>query len=583
MNSISRKRLWTGGLCAASVLAVTTGVTVAAPGPERAAATQPEIRLMAAAPSVELTRYEGEPGEPPGISIDELGAFLTVRGAPLEFRAQRTPDYQRPITVRQIIRTGGKVTVKTLPQGLVKNFLGLPDFTETTFTDAKGRVVASQKAPFCPNNASARVEPGGEPERTYPDGCPSDPFTLGSVWGVHRGWATDAVDSEHISRLDLPVGTYTAKISVTKRYRDLLAVADRPLKVKVTVLPPEEGEPPAARHTRHGADHTGHGADHSGHGAMARGDGHGPDAAAPGAALDHLAGDSDSVYRAELPSVPHALRTTGRALPTSPGDGPGYSDGSRFAPPLKPAAKRPTGPAVRSAAGLKPDLRAVPAWDIAIQTAQDGHPEGQDHLGFASTTWNAGPGRMLVDGFRTPGKEGLMDAYQYFYDARGKQAGYARTGTMEWDPRPSHDHWHFTDYAAYRLLKADKKEVVRSDKEAFCLMNNAPVDYTVKNANMRPEDAMTSTCGLGEPDALAVRQSIEPGSGDTYTKETAGQSFDITTVPNGTYWIQVVANPNKALHETSLRNNTSFRKVVLGGTPGKRTVKVPPHGLVNAG
>jgi hypothetical protein len=34
-------------------------------------------------------------------------------------------------------------------------------------------------------------------------------------------------------------------------------------------------------------------------------------------------------------------------------------------------------------------------------------------------------------------------------------------------------------------------------------------------------------------------------------------------VPNGTYWIQVVANPANRLYECSRSNNTSLRQVVL--------------------
>ena len=59
-----------------------------------------------------------------------------------------------------------------------------------------------------------------------------------------------------------------------------------------------------------------------------------------------------------------------------------------------------------------------------------------------------------------------------------------------------------------------------------------------------------------------------------------GQSFDITHVPNGTYYVEIVANPEKVLYETTARNDTSLRKVILGGTPGHRTVKVPAfHGI----
>ena len=60
----------------------------------------------------------------------------------------------------------------------------------------------------------------------------------------------------------------------------------------------------------------------------------------------------------------------------------------------------------------------------------------------------------------------------------------------------------------------------------------------------------------------------------------APKSFDITHVPNGTYYIKVTANPEKVLHETTASNDVSYRKVILGGTPGHRTVKVPAwHGI----
>ena len=61
------------------------------------------------------------------------------------------------------------------------------------------------------------------------------------------------------------------------------------------------------------------------------------------------------------------------------------------------------------------------------------------------------------------------------------------------------------------------------------------------------------------------------GWGDTYFQSIAGQSFNITKVPNGTYYIEITANPLRVLHETTTRNDVSLRKVILGGTPGHRT------------
>jgi hypothetical protein len=51
-------------------------------------------------------------------------------------------------------------------------------------------------------------------------------------------------------------------------------------------------------------------------------------------------------------------------------------------------------------------------------------------------------------------------------------------------------------------------------------------------------------------------------------------------VPNGTYYIEVTANPERVLYETTTADDISYRKVILGGTPGNRSVKVPAwHGI----
>ena len=46
-------------------------------------------------------------------------------------------------------------------------------------------------------------------------------------------------------------------------------------------------------------------------------------------------------------------------------------------------------------------------------------------------------------------------------------------------------------------------------------------------------------------------------------------------MPDGTYYIQVTANPLKVLHENDTSNDVSLRQVILGGKPGHRTVRVP--------
>jgi hypothetical protein len=93
-----------------------------------------------------------------------------------------------------------------------------------------------------------------------------------------------------------------------------------------------------------------------------------------------------------------------------------------------------------------------------------------------------------------------------------------------------------------------------------------------------------SSIGLGgecgSPTALWVQEYLPLGWGDTYFQFIPGQSFNITNLPNGTYYIEVIANPLKLLHESNMSNDVSLRRVILGGRKGHRTVRVPAwHGI----
>jgi lysyl oxidase len=219
--------------------------------------------------------------------------------------------------------------------------------------------------------------------------------------------------------------------------------------------------------------------------------------------------------------------------------------------------------------GTLPDLIPTPSSGISTF-----HLMQHDYLAFGATVWNAGPAPMVVEGFRQPGKA-VMDAYEYFY-RDDKRVGRALVGTMAYDPRVGHQHWHFKDFAKYELLDNNQAHPVRSGKEAFCLANTDSIDMLVKNANWRGNfDDLGSVCGGAS--ALWLRETLSVGYGDTYTQYVPGQSFDITNMRNGTYYIRVTANPAQRLKEVSSENNTSLRKVIVGGTPGNRTVSVPPY------
>jgi hypothetical protein len=233
-------------------------------------------------------------------------------------------------------------------------------------------------------------------------------------------------------------------------------------------------------------------------------------------------------------------------------------------PPAVPALANPP----RSAL---PDLVALPAWSIGVSHPKKG---ARDLLDFAATVWIGGNAQLDVEGFRTPGSP-IMKAYQYFW-RNGKVIGRARAGTMGFS---GYNHWHFQQFARYALVNSAKSQVVASHKEGFCIAPVDAINLLLPHAVWNP--GFTGLGGqCGSPQALWATEELPLGWGDTYEQTVPGQAIDITSVPNGTYYIEVVANPEKLLHETTTSNDISYRKIILGGTPGHRTVKVPPwHGI----
>jgi hypothetical protein len=146
-----------------------------------------------------------------------------------------------------------------------------------------------------------------------------------------------------------------------------------------------------------------------------------------------------------------------------------------------------------------------------------------------------------------------------------------KIGTFEFDNRLGHHHWHLEDVARYTLLDATGSKVYRSHKQSFCLAPTDPVNLLKPGAQFNPYAiGLFSACPSDQ--SLWLRETLPVGWGDTYVQEAAGQAFNITTVPNGTYLIRVTTNPRGKIHEVTRSNNSSYLKITLGGTPGARTV-----------
>jgi Lysyl oxidase len=221
-----------------------------------------------------------------------------------------------------------------------------------------------------------------------------------------------------------------------------------------------------------------------------------------------------------------------------------------------------------------PDLSPLPSWGIRVSNIAPKHKKATSQMSFGATVWIGGNSRLDVEGFRHNGSP-WMKAYQYFFRG-GHVVGRTRVGTMGFS---GYNHWHFQQFAQYRLLNSSKTRILRSQKEGFCIAPTDPVNLLLPHSTWVPSfTGLSGACS--SQTALWVQEELPVGWGDTYFQDTPGQAFNITNLPNGTYYIEIIANPEHLLHESNTRNDISLRKVILGGTPGHRTVRVPAvHGI----
>ena len=484
---------------AVSVVLATTGIT--SPPVAHAGGNGPSVRLVSAVDTVTLKR-------PPGRrAYLDLGTYVASVGGAFEIWATR-PDYDTPVSVWQVVRSGADITTYPLPSSVERDWKGLSKFLHVVVTDADGNVVLDRYHAFCPGAGElARVSDDGPDVATYPQFCGGNPFTLGAVWGIDSGWASNAFGYGTNDSIKGPDGHYTATVSIADNYQALFGVAPQDASVSVDVR---------VKTTKH------------------------------------------------TTCVPFCV-----PLPRPGVRGRGRSAGV-------PSASVPimTDPDP----SIRPDLVALPAWGITIDHQRK---DDRDFLDFGATVWDKGPSPMVVEGFRRPG-EAIMDGWEYFY-ANGEPVGRAPAGDLMYDARPGHQHWHFEQFARYSLLAADQTQIVRSEKTGFCLAPTDAIDMTAPGAEWNPYSIGLATA-CGSRSSIWTREVLPTGWGDTYFQGLPGQSFDITDLPNGTYFISVQANPDGLLIEGNTANNTELREIKLRGKPGHRRVIVPLwHGIDTEG
>jgi len=211
------------------------------------------------------------------------------------------------------------------------------------------------------------------------------------------------------------------------------------------------------------------------------------------------------------------------------------------------------GPA-RAGAALYPDLRTLPPTNLYFDRVVYG--DGSTHyvLRFANTVWNAGSGRLTLEGQKR------SKIYQRVFDA--PQGGnlvqriYIGNDSIYHE---GHEHYHLENFASYLLLKKDASGVYQATtkkgtKTSFCVMDTSRVSGSYS--------AQFTSCGR-------TYQGMTVGWGDTYGASLIGQWVDLGYSPlaDGTYAVRSTADPlNKIAESNDGNNRASTCFTVRSGT-----------------
>lgn len=185
--------------------------------------------------------------------------------------------------------------------------------------------------------------------------------------------------------------------------------------------------------------------------------------------------------------------------------------------------------------------------------------QGND-LRLTTAMANIGTGRMELRGGAVQGN--TQEVMQRVYEPNGTYTDLL-AGTFT--HHPEHGHIHFDGFAEFRLRAVLPGGgvgdiVAAGDKVSFCLLD------VERYNNSGPSSPRFLTCGQV--------QGISVGWADVYDRGLPGQSIDISTVPNGNYWLEVVVDPDNRLLEANENNNVARIQINLQRSGGGGTI--PP-------
>jgi Domain of unknown function (DUF4082)/Bacterial Ig domain/Fibronectin type III domain/Lysyl oxidase len=211
-----------------------------------------------------------------------------------------------------------------------------------------------------------------------------------------------------------------------------------------------------------------------------------------------------------------------------------------------------------------PDMALVmPIGEISIH-----HTATTRTLEFTHISWDAGAGPLEMRPVYNE-KTGISQGYQALYTMPSPGVWkFDHTvpivGPMIWEP-PSDYRFPLDTFGVYTVASGGGvgSPVALSPKALFCMTSDTLVGGV-------PNTPTTNEYPSGECRLPTGRLGLSVGWGDQYDATDGGEGIEISSLANGTYWLQGEVDPYHYFQESNTANNLTDTKIEIEGN----TVKV---------
>ncbi|MFI5370521.1 MAG: Ig-like domain-containing protein [Candidatus Eisenbacteria bacterium] len=188
-------------------------------------------------------------------------------------------------------------------------------------------------------------------------------------------------------------------------------------------------------------------------------------------------------------------------------------------------------------------------------------------LQYTHDTFNGGSGPLVIQPAYHPASgnyQGTQQVYTYNAGTWTLSQQIPVAGTFVFDAAHGHFHFPFAAFGLYTVAGGGGPgdPVVLSGKTGFCIADSYIYDPTLPNAG-----ALGNLGSCSDPTSV---RGLDIGAVDEYDQTDEGQSISLAGVPDGTYWLRAMVDPEGFLAESDESNNETDVKLTISG----KTVQV---------